>query len=136
MVVRELKLGLKMAKSALEQVSFLEAKVESSADKFSDDLRRATREAKKTMADSYLDVLVSLKEKWEKKKAATDSKEIEVGSEVDVMATSDFSVWKLELPQISEDLPEDFFNKVPSAAYDVTKCSGDCFEDGEFSIEE
>ncbi|KAF2570596.1 hypothetical protein F2Q70_00003628 [Brassica cretica] len=203
-VVRELKLGLKMAqdreranaaqlaaaeklgnqaasleahlrvvsnerKSALEQVSFLEAKVESSANKFSDDLHRATREAKKTMVDSYLDVLVSLKEKWEKKKAATDcearlwevvanidllkeimsnnllasdellrlrAKEIELGSEVDVMATSDFSVGKLDLPQISEDLPEDFFDKVPSAADDVAKCSGDHFEDGEFSIEE
>jgi len=170
-VVRELKLGLKMAqdrecanaaqlaaaeklgnqaasleahlrvvsnerKSALEQVSFLEAKVESSANKFSDDLRRATYDAKKTMADSYLDVLVSLKEKWEKKKAATDwearlrevvanidllkeimnnnllasdellrlrAKEVKLGSEVDVMATSDFSVGKLDLPQISED---------------------------------
>ena len=80
-VVRELKLGLKMAhdreranatqlaaaeklgnqadslkarlrvvsnerKSALEQVSFLEVKVESSANKFSDDLRRATYDAK------------------------------------------------------------------------------------------
>ncbi|KAF3587681.1 hypothetical protein F2Q69_00030658 [Brassica cretica] len=98
-VIRELKLGLKMAqdgeranaaqlaateklgnqaaslearlrvvsnerKSALEQVSFLEAKVESSANKFSDDLRRATYDAKKTMVDSYLDLLVSLKEKW------------------------------------------------------------------------
>ncbi|KAF3510176.1 hypothetical protein F2Q69_00007854 [Brassica cretica] len=97
-VVRELKLGLKMAhdresanaaqlaateklgnqvasfearlqvvsnerKSALEQVSFLEAKVESYANKFSGDLRRATYDAKRTMADSYLDVLVSLKEK-------------------------------------------------------------------------
>ncbi|KAF2569665.1 hypothetical protein F2Q68_00025816 [Brassica cretica] len=53
-------------KSALEQVSFLEAKVESSANKFSDDLRRTTYDAKKALADSYLDVLVSLKEKWEK----------------------------------------------------------------------
>ncbi|KAF2542191.1 hypothetical protein F2Q68_00029199 [Brassica cretica] len=121
------------------------------------------------MADSYLDVLVSLKEKCEKKKTATDcetrlrevvanidllkeimsnnllasdellrlrAKEIELGSEVDVMATSDFSVGKLDLPQISEDLPEDFFDKVPSAADDVAKCSGDRFEDGEFSIEE
>ncbi|KAF3486764.1 hypothetical protein F2Q69_00052537 [Brassica cretica] len=121
-------------KSALEQVSFLEAKVESSANKFSDDLRRATRGAKKIMADSYLDVLVSLKEKWEKKKVATDcearlrevvanidllkeimgnnllasddlsrlrAKEIELGSEVGVTATSDFSVGKLDLPQIS-----------------------------------
>ncbi|KAL0649635.1 hypothetical protein Bca4012_092326 [Brassica carinata] len=156
-------------KSALEQVSFLEAKVESSAIKFFDDLRRVTREAKKTMADSYMDVLVSLKEKWEKKKAATDcearlreavanidllneimsnnllasdellrlrAKEIELLSEVDVMATSDFSVGKLDLPQISEDLPEDFFDKVPFVADDVAKCSGDSFEDGEFSIEE
>ncbi|KAF2618535.1 hypothetical protein F2Q68_00039038 [Brassica cretica] len=155
-------------KSALEQVSFLEAKVESSANKFFDDLRRATREAKKTMADSYLDVLVSLKEKWEKKKAATDceahlrevvanidllkeiminnllasdellrlrAKEIELLSEVDVMATSGFSVGKLDLPQISEDLPEDLFDKVPSVADDVAKCTGDRFEDGEFSIE-
>ena len=101
-VVRELKLGLKMAqdreranaaqlaaaeklgnqaasleaclrvvsnerKSALEQVSFLEVKVESSTNKFSDDLRRATYDAKKALADSYVDVLVSLKEKWVKK---------------------------------------------------------------------
>ncbi|KAF2577834.1 hypothetical protein F2Q68_00002498 [Brassica cretica] len=196
-VVRELKLGLKMAqnrecanaaqlaaaeklgdqavsfearlrvvsnerKSALEQISFLEAKVESSANKFSDDLRRETREAKRAMTDSYLDVLASLKEKWEKKKAATDcdarlrevmenidllkeimsnnllasdelsrlrAKEIELGSEVDVTATSDFSVGKLDLPQILEDLPEDFFDKVPSAADDAVRCSGDRFED-------
>ncbi|KAF2538899.1 hypothetical protein F2Q68_00021350 [Brassica cretica] len=120
-------------KSALEQVSFLEAKAKSSANKFSDDLRRATYDAKKALADSYLDVLVSLKEKWEKKKAATDreahlrevmgnidllkdimdnnllasdellrlrTKEVELGSEVDVMAVSDFSVEKLDLPHI------------------------------------
>ncbi|KAF3484762.1 hypothetical protein F2Q69_00052769 [Brassica cretica] len=59
-------------KSSLEQVSFLEAKVESSAYKFSEDLRRATHDAKKALADNYLDVLESLKENWEKKKAATD----------------------------------------------------------------
>ncbi|KAF3513312.1 hypothetical protein F2Q69_00008431 [Brassica cretica] len=171
-VVRELKVGMKMAQdreranaaqlaasekpgnhaasleahlrvvcnermSALEQVSLLEAKVESSTNKFSDDLRRATYDAKKTLADIYLDVLISLKEKWEKKKAATDcearlrevmanidllkeimnnsllasdellrlrTKEVELGSELDVMAVSDFSVGKLDLPQISEDL--------------------------------
>uniref|UniRef100_M4FIR1 Uncharacterized protein n=1 Tax=Brassica campestris TaxID=3711 RepID=M4FIR1_BRACM len=117
----------------------------------------------------YFDVLVSLKEKWEKKKAATDcearlsevmvnidllkeimnnnllasdellrlrTKEIELGSELDVMAVLDFSVGKLDLPQISEDLPEDFFAKVPSAVDDVMKCSGSQFEDGEFGIEE
>ncbi|KAF3487889.1 hypothetical protein F2Q69_00054478 [Brassica cretica] len=64
------------------------------------------------MADSYLDVLVSLKEKWEKKKAATDCE-------------ARLRFWRICRR-----------NKVPSAAYDVTKCSGDCFEDGEFSIEE
>ena len=202
-VVRELKLGLKMAqdrdanaaqlaaakklgnqaaslearlrvvsnerKSALEQVSFLETKIEYSANKFSDDLRRATYDTKKARADSYLDVLVSLKEKWEKKKAATDcearlrevmanidllkeimnnnllasdellrlrTKEVELGSEFDVMAVLDFSVGKLDLPQISEDLPDDFFAKIPSAADDLTKCSGGQFEDSEFGIEE
>ncbi|KAF3550419.1 hypothetical protein DY000_02010235 [Brassica cretica] len=203
-VIRELKLGLKMAhdrehtnaaqlaaaeklgnqaasleahlrvvnnerKSAHEQVSFLEAKVESSANKFSDDLRRATFDAKKALADSYLDVSVSLKEKWEKKKATTDcearlrevmenidllkeimnnnvlaldellrlrTKEVELVSGLDMMAISDFSVGKLDLPQISEYLPEDFFAKVPSVADDVTKCSGGQFEDGEFGIEE
>ena len=170
-VVRELKLGLKMAqereranaaqlaaaeklgnqaaslearlrvvsnerKSTLEQVSFLEAKAESSANKFFDDLRPATYDAKKALADSYLDVLVSLKEKWEKMKATTDceaylrevmanidllkeimdnkllasdkllclrTKEVGLGYELDVMAVSDFSFEKLDLPQITED---------------------------------
>ncbi|KAF2615457.1 hypothetical protein F2Q70_00009791 [Brassica cretica] len=67
------------------------------------------------------------------------TKEVELGSELDVMAVSDFSVGKLDLPQISEDLPEDFFARDPSAANgtdDVTKCSGGQFEDGEFGIEE
>ena len=85
-----------------------------------------------------MDVLISLKEKWEKKKAATDyearlrevmanidllkeimnnnllasdellhlrTKEVELGSELDVMAVSDFFVKKNDLPQITEDLP-------------------------------
>uniref|UniRef100_M4F7A8 Uncharacterized protein n=1 Tax=Brassica campestris TaxID=3711 RepID=M4F7A8_BRACM len=112
---------------------------------------------------------ISLKEKWEQKKAAADSearlrelvanldllkeimnnnflasdellrlqaKEVELESEVDVMATSDFSIGKLDLPQISEDLPEDFFAKVPSEADGAAKCSDNRFEDGEFGIEE
>ncbi|KAF3599141.1 hypothetical protein F2Q69_00035375 [Brassica cretica] len=164
-VVREMKLGLKMAqdreranaaqlaaaeklgnqaaslearsrvmsnkrKSALEEVSFLEAKVESSANKFSGDLRCATYDAKKALADSYLDVLISLEEKWEKKKAATYF-EARL-RELDVMAVSDFSVEKLDLPQILEDLPEDFFAKVPSMVNgtgDATKRAGGQFED-------
>ncbi|KAF3535585.1 hypothetical protein F2Q69_00022420 [Brassica cretica] len=113
-------------KSALEQVSFWEAKVESSANKFSDDLRRATYDAKKALADSYVDVLL----------LRLGAKEVELGSELDVMALSDFSVGKHDLPHISEDLPEDLFAKVPSAADDVTKCSSGQFEDGEFGIVE
>ncbi|KAF2562823.1 hypothetical protein F2Q70_00016724 [Brassica cretica] len=159
-------------KLALEQVPFLEAKVESSANKFSDDLRRATYDAKKTLVDSYLDVLISLKENWEKKKDATDfearlrevmanldllkeimnnnllasdellrlrTKEVELGSGLDVMAVSDFSIEKLDLPQITEDLPEDFFAKVPSGMDDTgdrMKRAGGQFEDGEFGVEE
>ncbi|KAF3539419.1 hypothetical protein F2Q69_00023557 [Brassica cretica] len=64
------------------------------------------------------------------------TKEVELGSELDVKAVSDFSIGKLGPPQILEDLPEYFFAKVPSAADDVTKCSGGQFEDGEFGIEE
>lgn len=59
-------------KLAQEQVSFLESQIETCSHKHSDDLRRATYEAKKTLADGYLDLLISLKEKWEKKKAAAD----------------------------------------------------------------
>ncbi|WZZ70476.1 hypothetical protein YC2023_081846 [Brassica napus] len=154
-------------KSALEQVSFLEAKIESSAGKITDDLRRATYDAKKALADSYLDVLISLKEK-----AATDceahlkkvmayidllkeimndnllasdellrlqKKEVELGSELDVMAVSDFSVGKLDLPQISEDLQEEFFAKVPSEVNELggeARRAANQFEDGEFDAEE
>lgn len=55
-------------KSALEQVSFLESQIESSALKHADDLRSTTYEAttyeaKKALANGYLDVLISLKEK-------------------------------------------------------------------------
>ena len=67
------------------------------------------------------------------------TKEVELGSELDVMAVSNFSIAKLNLPQISKDLPEDFFARDFSAANgadDVTKCSGGQFEDGEFGIEE
>ena len=150
----------------------MEAKIESSSSKFADSLRRATYDAKKALADNYLDVLISLKEKWEKKKAAADwearlkevmanidlqkeimnnnllasdellrlrAKEVELGSELDVMAVSDFSIGKLDLPQISEDLPEEFFPKVPSEVNepgDETKIVGNQFEDGEFDAEE
>ena len=60
-------------------------------------------------------------------------------SSSDVMAVSDFSVGKLDLPQISEGLPENFFAKVASVVDgtdDVMKCAGGQFEDGEFGIEE
>ncbi|KAF2600768.1 hypothetical protein F2Q68_00009788 [Brassica cretica] len=95
---------------------------------------------RKTLADSYLDVLISLKERWEKKKAATDCEACpRERSSSDVMAVSDFSVGKLDLPQISEGLPENFFAKVAyvvDGTDDVMKCAGGQFEDGEFGIEE
>ncbi|KAF3543238.1 hypothetical protein DY000_02009636 [Brassica cretica] len=54
-------------------------------------------------------------------------------------AVSDFSIEKLVLPQITEDLPEDFFAKVPSGMDDTgdrMKRAGGQFEDGEFNVEE
>lgn len=50
----------------------MEAHIESFAIEHADDFRRATYEAKKILADSYLDVLISLKEKWERKKVTAD----------------------------------------------------------------
>ena len=150
----------------------MEAKIESSSSKFADSLRRATYDAKKALADNYLDVLISLKEKWEKKKAATDcearlkevmanidllkeimnnnllasdellrlrAKEVEPGYELDVMEVSDFSVGRLDLPQISEDLPDEFFAKVPSEVNepdDEAKRVGGQFEDCKFDAKE
>ncbi|KAF3494737.1 hypothetical protein DY000_02052664 [Brassica cretica] len=67
------------------------------------------------------------------------AKEVELRSEFDVTAVSDFSVGRLDLPLISEDLPEEFFAKVPSEmneSGDVAKRAGDQFEDGEFDGEE
>ncbi|KAF2567680.1 hypothetical protein F2Q68_00026312 [Brassica cretica] len=125
-VVRELKLGLKMDQDRERANATQLAAAE-----------KLGNQAASLEARLYLDVLVSLKEKWEKKKAATDCEaRFREEVELDVMAVSDFSVGKLDMPQISEDLPEDFFARVPSAADDVTKCSGGQFEDGEFGIEE
>ncbi|KAF3499693.1 hypothetical protein F2Q69_00042355 [Brassica cretica] len=169
-VIRELKLGLKIAqdreRANVAQLAAAE-KLGNQAASLEARLRVVSNERKSAL--DYLDVLVSMKEKWETKKATTDceaclrevmanidllkeimnnnllasddllrlrTKEVEFGSELYVMAVSDFSVEKLDLPQISEDLPEDFFAKVPSAVDDVTKCSGGQFEDGEFGIGE
>lgn len=44
-------------KSALERVSLLEAQIENSSAKHVEDLRLASYEANKILADSYLDVL-------------------------------------------------------------------------------
>ncbi|KAF8112086.1 hypothetical protein N665_0067s0007, partial [Sinapis alba] len=139
-------------KSALKQVSSLEAQIESSAIEQADDLCRATYEAKKLLADSYMDVLMSLKEKWEKKGQSqlqtrlrekwekkgqsqlqtrlrevmmninllkeimnnnlypllshVRAKEIKLGAELEVAAVSNFTVGKLDLPEVSEDVPE------------------------------
>ncbi|KAF3502637.1 hypothetical protein F2Q69_00044450 [Brassica cretica] len=121
-------------KSALEKISFLEAKEKCEKKNAATDCEACLREV---MANIDL-----LKEIMNNNLLASNellrlrTKEVELGSELDVMAVSDFSVGKLDLPQISEDLPKDFFAKVPSAADDVTKCLGGQFEDGEFGIEE
>ncbi|KAG2275943.1 hypothetical protein Bca52824_058498 [Brassica carinata] len=67
------------------------------------------------------------------------AKEVELGSELDMMTVSDFSVGKLDLPQISEDQPEEFFANVPSEVNemgDETKRASDQFEDGDFDAED
>ncbi|KAF3524973.1 hypothetical protein F2Q69_00048143 [Brassica cretica] len=124
------------------------AKIVSSSNKFADDLRRATYEAKKALADSYLDVLISLKEKWEKKKAAADceARLKEVMANIDrlkeimnnnLLASDE--LLRLRAKEISEDLPEEFFAKVPSEVNEPgeeTKIVGNKFEDGEFDADE
>lgn len=75
-------------KTALEQVSFY-----GGADRifceyiYADDLPCVTYEAKKVLADDYLDVLMSLKEKWEKKKAVAnrETRLQEVLSNIDLL---------------------------------------------------
>ncbi|KAF2538898.1 hypothetical protein F2Q68_00021351 [Brassica cretica] len=90
----------------------------------------------------------SSSEKWEKKKAATDyeARLREVMANIDLLkeimhnnllASDDLS--RLRTKEITEDLPEDFFAKVPFTVNDTgdeMKCAGGQFEDGEFDIEE
>ncbi|KAF3546066.1 hypothetical protein DY000_02006923 [Brassica cretica] len=68
------------------------------------------------------------------------AKEVELGAELDVMVVSDFSVGKLDLPQISEDLLDEFFAKELSSEMnesgDAAKRACGQFEDGEFGVEE
>ncbi|KAL0734290.1 hypothetical protein Bca4012_010500 [Brassica carinata] len=45
---------------------------------------------------------------------------------------SDFSIGRLDIPQASEDIPEDFFGKVPADCLDREDDRG---EDGEFDVE-
>ncbi|KAL0759238.1 hypothetical protein Bca101_075388 [Brassica carinata] len=154
-VVHELKLGLKMAQdreranaaqlAAAEKLGNQAASLEARLRVVSNETHEAKKKAATDCEARLREVVANidlLKEIMSNNLLASDellrlrANEIELGSEVDVMATSDFSVWKLDLPQISEDLPEDFFDKVPSAADDVAKCLGDRFEDGEFRIEE
>ena len=69
-------------RSALEKVSILEAKVESSANKFSDDLRSVTYDAKKIMADSYLEVVGEVAEGGEDSSAIDSRAKIVLVSRV------------------------------------------------------
>ncbi|KAF3536854.1 hypothetical protein F2Q69_00023736 [Brassica cretica] len=133
-------------KSASEQVSFLEAKAESSAKKFSDDLRCATYDAKKTLTYSYLDMLVSLKDKWEKKKAATDceARLREVMANIDLLKEIiDNNLLALDellrLCTKEVELGSEKLDGVPFAVNDTgdeTKCADSQFEDDEFDVEE
>ena len=48
------------------------------------------------------------------------------------MMVSDFLVGRSDVPQASEDIPEDFFGKVPADGLDREDDRG---EDGEFDVE-
>ncbi|KAF3518326.1 hypothetical protein DY000_02060669 [Brassica cretica] len=164
-VVRELKLSLKMAHdrehanaaqlAAAEklgnQAASLEARLRVVSNERKSALEQEKWEKKKAAADweaRLKEVMANIdlqKEIMNNNLLASDellrlrAKEVELGSELDVMAVSDFSVGKLDLPQISEDLPEEFFAKVPSEVNepgDETKIVGTQFEDGEFDAEE
>ena len=131
-------------KSALEQVFFLEAKIESSMSKFADDLRRATYDAKKALADNYLDVLISLKEKWEKKKAAADYearlKEVmaNIGLLKEIMNNNLLAsdeLLRLRAKEVEPGYELDVFSEVNEPG-DEAKRVGGQFEDGKFDAEE
>ncbi|KAF3544450.1 hypothetical protein DY000_02009260 [Brassica cretica] len=142
-VVRELKLGLKMAqdreRANAAQLAAAE-KLGNQAASLKARLRVCEKKKAATDCEARLREVMAnidlLKEIMNNNLLASDellrlrTKEVELESELDVMAVSDFSVGKLDLSQISEDLPEDFFAKVPTAADDVTKCLGGQFEDG------
>ncbi|KAL0702399.1 hypothetical protein Bca4012_058521 [Brassica carinata] len=152
-VVRELKISLKMAQDR-ERANAAQ-------------LAAAEELRNQAASHSYLDVLVSLKDKWERKKVAANcetrlrevmahidllneimnnnllaadelsrlrEKEIELGAELDVTAVSDFSVGKLDLPQASEDIPEELFGKVPAEGDGLDR-EDDRAEDGEFDAD-
>ncbi|KAL0864454.1 hypothetical protein Bca101_043572 [Brassica carinata] len=127
-------------------------------------LAAAEKLGNQTLAVSYLDVLVSLKDKWERKKVAADCEirlrevmsnidllndimnnnllassqlnRLEVkgtglSAELDATMVSDFLVGRLDVLQASEDIPEDFFGKVPADGLDREDDRG---EDGEFDV--
>ncbi|KAF2614732.1 hypothetical protein F2Q70_00013191 [Brassica cretica] len=88
---------------------------------------------KRLLADSYLDVLISLKEKWEKTKAATDYE----ARLREVMAIIDFLKEIMNNNLLASDASSD--ERVPSGMDDTgdrTKRAGGQFEDGEFDVEE
>ncbi|KAF3526281.1 hypothetical protein F2Q69_00048139 [Brassica cretica] len=130
-VVLELKLSLKMAHdrehanaaqlAAAEklgnQAASLEARLRVVSNERKSALEQEKWEKKKAAADweaRLKEVMANIdlqKEIMNNNLLASDellrlrAKEVELGSELDVLAVSDFSVGKLDLPQISEDLP-------------------------------
>ncbi|KAF3544227.1 hypothetical protein DY000_02007507 [Brassica cretica] len=149
-VVQELKLGLKMAQDR-ERANAAQL---TAAEKLGNQALRSRLEKweKKKAAADYearvKEVMANiglLKEIMNNNLLASDellrlrAKEVEPGYELDVMEVSDFSVGRLDLPQISEDLPDEFVAKVPSEVKepgDEAKRVGGQFEDGKFDAEE
>ncbi|KAL0853730.1 hypothetical protein Bca101_058882 [Brassica carinata] len=113
-------------KSALEQVSYLEGRIESSTAKYVEDLRHATYEAKKTSAIMNNNFLAS------SQLSRLEVKGTGLGAELDATMVSDFLVGRSDVPQASDDIPEDFFGKVPADGLDREDDRG---EDGEFDVE-
>ncbi|KAL0885998.1 hypothetical protein Bca101_009981 [Brassica carinata] len=114
-------------KSALDQVSYLEGKIESSAARHADDLRRATYEAKKILAIMNNNLLDS------GRLNCLEAKGTGFETDLDATMVSEFPVGESDLPHASEDILEDFFGK--EMVDDLNRENGQG-EDGEFDVED
>lgn len=142
--VRELKLSLKTAqkreRANIAQLAAAE-KLDNQAASLEALLQVVSNERKATQEQvAVLEVSVeSLTIKHADELPRLRAKEVELGADLDVTAVSDFSIGKLDLPQIAEDMPDDFFAKVSSGGNGgdcEQRRDGDRYEDGEFDTEE